>query len=663
MASPVLLDSDFDSLDVSALEALIRHHNHLYWDKNAPEISDTDFDKLVRRLTQLAPSAPVLSEMGPSGGSDDLERFGASVKHKRPMLSLDKCYGDDELRDWAKSFTGEVVVTPKFDGIACSIWYDEKGELSLATTRGDGTTGDDITINVKAIKSIPKRLTGFEGREIEIRGEIFMRLSVFARYKEQFSNPRNLTAGAIKQKDPKKSAAYGLSFGVYDLLGSDAKTEAEKQALLEAHGFEMFERKLVSKEDVVETYRAFAELRTKLDFEIDGIVFKANDVAEQERLGNTSHHPRYAIAYKFQGDSGTTILRGLEWSVARTGAITPVALIDPVMLSGALVSRASLHHAGYIKKLGLTMGAEVLVTRRGGVIPNVEHVTKAGPREVELPTRCPSCGSAVIIGSDFMYCSTPQTCRSARMGQLAHFVGVVDIQGFGDRMLGELYDRALVRSPADLYTLEAKKLREIDRVGERLATKLVAEVEAHRSLPLEVFLRSLGVDELGKHVSKILANEYKTLETVLKVRADELASIHSIGDVIAKSVTEGLSRARPLIDELLQHVTLQPVEEVVADAQGAKVGTGPLLGQSFVFTGKMATLERKAAQERVLSLGGAAPDSVTKNTSYLVIGDDKSEGKKSSKEKTADKLVASGAALKIISESEFLAMVEGLSAS
>jgi DNA ligase (NAD+) len=660
MAAPVLLDTDINALDVPALEALVRHHNHLYWDKAAPEISDTDFDRLVRRLRELAPGSQVLSEMGPGGGAD-LERFGTAVTHKRPMLSLDKCYGDDELREWAKAFSGDVTVSPKFDGIAGSLWYNEKGDLYLATTRGDGKVGDDITINARGIKDIPRKITGFEGKEIEIRGEIFMRLSVFARYKDQFSNPRNLTAGAIKQKDPKKSAAYGLSFAGYELLGSDCKSEAEKLDTLTRLGFDPFERRVVPKDKVVEAYRDFAELRPRLDFEIDGVVFKTNSVSEQDRLGLTAHHPRYAIAYKFQGDSGTTVLRDIEWSVARTGAITPVALIDPVVLSGALVGRASLHHPGFINKLGITINAEVLVTRRGGVIPNVEHVTKAGDKPVPWPASCPSCGGPVRFEGDFMHCINPDGCRAARMGMIGHFVAVTDIQGFGDRMLGELYDRGLVRSPADLYRLEARQLLEIERVGDKLANKLVADVAAHRTLTLEVFLRSLGVHELGKHVSKILAAEYRTLDAVLAVKADELGSIHSIGEVIAASVTEGLSRARPQIDALLAHVTLLPVEEPTAGAAGgAKGNTGPLSGQSFVFTGKMATLERKAAQEKVESLGGSAPDSVTKATTYLVIGDDKSDGKKSSKEKTADKLVAAGAPLKVIAESEFLKMVEAL---
>ncbi|HEU4407372.1 MAG TPA: NAD-dependent DNA ligase LigA [Polyangiaceae bacterium] len=655
MAKTVPLDPHWVNLDVPALEALVRHHDHLYWDKHEPEISDTDYDRLTRRLKELAPDSPALREMGPSGGGDgEVGRYGTPVRHRRPMLSLDKCYGDDELREWVASFKGDVVVSPKFDGIACSLVFDEKGALALAATRGDGQVGDDVTANVRGIADVPKRLREPPGREVEVRGEVFMRLSVFAGYKDKFANPRNLAAGAMKQKDPKKSAAYGLSFAAYELLGTDHATERERFDALSRYGFPAVERRAVGRDDAVAAYRDLAARRAELDFEIDGVVFKADDVGEQRRLGLTAHHPRYAIAYKFQGDTGTTVVRGVEWSVARTGAITPVALIDPVMLSGALVSRASLHHPGFIKKLGLTSGAEVLVTRRGGVIPNVEHVVKPGPTAIELPAACPSCGGGVHGSGDFLYCDRPSSCRAAVMGQVAHYVSVAGIEGFGDRMLGELYERGLVRSAADLYRLRASDLLAIDRVGDKLAAKLVAQVAAKRTLSLEVFLRALGIDELGKHVAKILATEFKTLARVLRVTAAELAAIHTIGPVIAETVTEGLARSRPLVDELCRHVTL----EEGAAAAAAPPPAGPLSGQSFVFTGKMATLERKAAQERARALGGLTPDAVTRTTTYLVVGDDKSDGKKSTKEKAADKLVADGASIKIISETDFLAMTE-----
>ena len=624
-----------ETLGAEELEGLVRRHNRLYWDENAPELTDTDFDRLVRRLQEVAPGSHVLDELGPT-------RFGAPVKHAAPMLSLDKCYGDDDLEDWLGTFEGDVVVSPKFDGVACSIRYDAKGALTLAATRGDGVVGDDVTANVRAIKDIPRK----SSPGTEVRGEVFLRLSVFERYKDRFANPRNLAAGALKQKDSKKSGEYGLSFVAYELYGTDAKTEAEKLDLLAKLGFSTIERVVVPKDRVLATYRDLAARRSSLDFEIDGVVMKADRVDEQLRLGSTSHHPRFALAYKFQGDSGTTRLRDVEWSVARTGAITPVALVDPVALSGVLVSRASLHHPGYIAKLGLTLGAEVEITRRGGVIPNVERVTKPGDGEITIPTQCPSCGGPVHADGDFVYCDHPENCRAAVIGQIAHFLGATGIEGFGDRMLGELYDRKLVRTPADLYALMIADLTPIERVGDKLAKKLVTEVDAARTLPLATFLRALGLDELGKKVSSLLERDFLTLGRVLEVTADELAAIHGIGEVIARTVTEGLKEARPTIDALLAHVTISETIPPPAPI------TGPLTGESFVFTGKMATMKREDAQALVKKLGGAAPDAVSKTTTWLVVGDDKSDGKKSSKEKAAEK-----AGVKITSETDFLKRV------
>lgn len=664
MAKQLTLPADISDLSVAKLEELVKHHNHLYWDLNAPELPDTDYDRLILRLKELSPTSQVLNELGPSQ-DDGAERFGNPVTHERPMLSLDKCYHDDDLREWVKTFEGDIVVSPKFDGIAGSLHFDEQGRLTLASTRGNGVQGDDITMNVRAMDSLPRQLKVAPGRKIEVRGELYMPLSVFATFKDKFANPRNLAAGAIKQKDSKKSAAYKIAFAAYDLVGYELTTEREKYEMLEKLGFSPIFKMFVKRDEVVDAYRTFAEKRPTLDYEIDGVVFKADLLREHVRLGNTSHHPRCAIAYKFQGDTGTSILRDIEWSVARTGVITPVALVDPVMLSGAMVGRASLHHAGFIKKLGVTKGAEVQMVRRGGVIPNLEKVVKAGTEAIDLPTKCPSCSSDVRADGDFIFCSTPDQCRSAVMGQVLHFVSVIDVDGFGDRIVAELYDRKLVRSPADLYTLKVEDLLPIERVGEKLAKKLVAAMAAKKTLPLGLFLRSLGVDELGKHVSKILVDKFGTLEKVLELKPEDLSAIHSIGETIAKTVVDGLKLAKPRIDALLVHVTLEE------GAAGAAVGgaastavatagaasTGPFVGKSFVFTGKMATLDRNTAQARVRSLGGDTPDSVNKTITHLVVGDDKSDTSKSSKEKTADKLIAGGAPIKIISETDFLAMV------
>lgn len=628
--------------EVAELEAQIRHHNQRYWDEDAPEIADTEYDELVLRLKALAPASPVLEALGPS------RSFGAAFKHKASMLSLDKCYSDEELADWATTFAGPVVATPKFDGIACSLHYDESGQLAVAATRGDGVTGDNITANALSIADLPSRIP--TDRAVEIRGEIYMRLSVFAKYKaEGMANPRNLAAGAIKQKDRKKSASYGLSFAAYDLLGTDDDTLEAQLGRLVEYGFPAVDHLVLPAADAVSGYAHFARLRPTLDYEIDGVVFKASRLSEQRRLGTTGHHPRYALAYKFQGDAGISTLQAVEWSVARTGAITPVAIVDPVALSGVTVSRASLHNVAFIDRLGLTLGAKLTLVRRGGVIPNVEFVSEPGDRPVVVPTACPSCGSPTERRKDFLYCTAPATCRAVILGQLAHYADVTGMLGFGESLLAGGYDAGLLRDPADFYTLTMAALQQLERSGEKLAKKLVGEVDKARTLKLATFLRALGIADLGKHVSRILADRHRTLEAVRAVTREELAATHGIGEIIAENVVQGLADNAALIDRLARHV------QIAATAEAGPTN-GALSGKSFVFTGKLVAFARSEAEKRVRAAGGAVLSAVSKQLDYLVVGADKTGGP-STKQKSADKLIAGGAPIQILSEDELLAML------
>jgi DNA ligase (NAD+) len=380
---------------------------------------------------------------------------------------------------------------------------------------------ENITANAKVIRDVPNKIAA---RAVEVRGEIFMRISVFEKYKaEGFANPRNLAAGAIKQKDVARSEAYGLSFAAYDLVGTDHATEHEKMDALAKMGFLPIEKAVIDKSQMVAAYEDMAARRSGLDFEIDGVVFRADSTSEQRRLGATSHHPRYAIAYKFQGDSGSTIVREIEWSVSRSGAITPVALIDPVTLSGATVSRASLHNVGFIDKLKLSKNATVVVMRRGGVIPNVEFVSKPGDVAFEVPTTCPSCGGHVRREGDFIFCDKPRACRSSVIGQLSHYADVVGILGFGDAVLAGAFDRGILARPADFYELTERKLLSLDRMGSRLAKRLLREIDRARKLDLATFLRAFGMHEVGKLVSELLAEKYGALEKIYEVDEVELA--------------------------------------------------------------------------------------------------------------------------------------------
>jgi DNA ligase (NAD+) len=480
-----------------------------------------------------------------------------------------------------------------------------------------------------------------------------MPLSVFGRYHEQFANPRNLAAGALKQKDPAKTKEYQLKFFAYELLGDTSEHESQRLAKLQEWGFTPVETLLVApdREDMYRAYEHFLAKRGRCDFEVDGVVYKASGLEVQTRLGASAHHPRWAIAFKFQGDSGTTILREVEWSVSRTGTITPIGIIDPIPLSGATVSRVSLHNYGLIKKLGVTLGAQVTVMRRGGVIPHLESVLSPSDREVPIPERCPSCGFPTEVREDFLYCSNPQACRQTKLGELKHFVDVLEIEGFGDKLIEQLYDAGFVEEVYDFFTLRLDDLLSLERVGEILARKLLGQVQAKSEVPLEIFLRSLGIPEVGKHVSQILVKQYRNLESIFRANEEALATIPTVGPVIAAEVVRGLREKQAIIQRLLTHITL-------SEKTSAKAGT--LSGKSFLFTGKLATMDRGAAEKKVQEEGGEIAAGVSRDLDYLVIG---SEGyknrEKGNKWIKAEALIQKGAKLKIISEEEFFKMLGG----
>ena len=637
----------WEKMSVAELEAEVRRHNRLYFAKQAPEIPDTEFDRLVEILRSKAPDSKALTEI-----VSDVRPAGVKVRHAAPMLSLDKCYAIEALVDWASKFAGDVIASPKIDGVAVSIRYDKSGALVLAATRGDGVEGERITENVKQIKSVPRearglaKLGGDEG--VEVRGEIYMPLSIFKRYEADFANPRNLAAGAVKQKDPLKTGEYSLSFFAYDLRGTEIKTEHEKLSALEKEGFNTIEWSQASRDDMQKVFDYFRGKRESYDFETDGVVFKANSVAEQERLGDTAHHPRFAIAYKFQGDSGVTTLTDVEWSVSRTGAITPVAIVEPVTLSGAMVSRASMHNLGIVREFienGLGIGAQVVMMRRGGVIPHVEKVEKPGKGRIEIPEKCPSCGAAVREEDDFLYCTNAASCVRSKVAELEHFVKAVGIDGFGEKLIAKLYESGEVTEPADFYELEVGDLLEFDRMGETLAAKLVNNVQARSRISLGVFLEGLGIRELGKHAAKIIEG-FGSLDRVLSLTEDELSQVKTIGPVIAREVVEGLKARRKLIRKLLKHVV------VTADERPKAAGL--LSGKSFLFTGKLLAMERADAQGIVERHGGIAAESVTKDLDFLVVGDGGGAGSKLAK---AKRLQEKGGKVKIIGEKEFMRMI------
>lgn len=661
-----LTEKDIAEMSLETLEAQVKHHNYLYWVDNAPEISDPLFDQLVERLRELAPDSPILDAIGAEGAGDlvddDTLGWGDKIEHARPMLSLGKAYDEETVAKWFDKFEGGAVASPKVDGIACSIRYAPNGSLELAATRGNGVRGDVITENARRIADIPHSV---EASDIEVRGEVYMELSVFKEhFAATFANPRNTTAGGVKQKDPTKTADYRLRFFAYDLLGEDHATESAKFARLAQLGFNPVPITPVSRDAVQTTFDAFVDDRYNLDYETDGVVFRANSVLEQERLGHTAHSPRYAIAYKYQGESGKSVLREVFWSVSRTGAINPVAIVDPVNLSGATVTRASLHNLDFLEKLGAKIGATVMMVRRGGVIPYVEKVVENGDTDIVVPTTCPCGAGPTERRADFLYCtgsSSARGCRAVNLGLLKHYVDAIEVKGFGPKVLEQVYDKGLATEPADLYTLAPAQLIPLDRMGQTLADKLVDNIQSARSLPLATFLRALGIGDLAKFASKELAKHFKTLHAVRTAKRETIAAIHGLGDITADAIVTGLEEKKDVVERLLQYVTVQEDTTAAEEAADADAPAGPLSDTSFLFTGTLESMKRKDAQTRVRDAGGTTPDSVVSELDYLVIGDaDLAKfqgGWRSSKLKKAEKLIEKGSKLKIIGETQFLGML------
>lgn len=652
---------DWSQLSVSDLERAAEYHNKMYWVENNAVISDPEFDKLLEALREKAPDSPVLDAIGAAGaGADFGDVDGEKVAHDPPMLSLDKCYDEETLLKWFDKFEGDAVVTPKVDGVAVCIRYDQSGKLVVGSTRGNGTFGELITENVKHIVNVPTQIA--EG-PLEIRGEAYMPWSVFrAKFQADYSSPRNLTAGALKQKDPAKTAHYEIRFFGYDIIGQEFDSEAAKMHHMVELGFTPVDHKIVPHEALQQAYDMLADERPSMDYDTDGVVYKANSIEEQQRMGFTAHHPRYAIAYKFQGESGQSTLREVLWSVSRTGAINPVGIVDPVDLSGATVTRVSLHNLSIMETLGgdegLRLNSKVLMVRRGGVIPHLERVIETGDIPVELPTACPFCEAAAYREGDVLMADHLDDCRATRIKRLEHFANVMEIKGFGPKILEALFDEGMLAAPVDFFLLTADGMTELDRVGRKLADKLVARVDGRRSVPVATFLRALGIDELGSHVGKILATEYGSIDEILAVTQDELAAIHTIGDIIAEKVTEGLQARAEEIHLLLEHIEVEfPVARDTTND-----GDSAVAGKSFLFTGTLESMGRKEAQKQVQELGGETPSGIKKDLDYLVIGDGDLEkfegGWRTSKLKKAEKYNDDGGNIQIIGETQFLALLE-----
>ena len=673
---------------IEALETEIRAANKAYWIDNQPLISDGAYDKLIEDLKQLNPQSTLLTQIGAGqvseigSDSDDILIPSQDSKkerdhhHRVAMLSLDKCYDDQTLTTWFEKFEGPAIAMPKFDGIAASLLYSTKtGKFVVGATRGDGRVGEQVTQNLAMIESIPKQIDRNVLHEVlpndaalsdvsrlEIRGEVYMTLDVFKRFSQDFANPRNLTAGAVRLKDSAKSKSYALSFIAYDLLCHEVKqadrptTEVMKFDRLDQLGFDTPTYVLVDAENMHRAFVSFSSRASELNFEVDGFVYKANDVSEQLRLGATAHHPRFAIAYKIQGDTKQTRVDDIIWQISRNGTLTPVAVVAPVTLSGAEITRVTLHHAGMIAELDISIGDRVAVTRRGGVIPKIEAVTDRAGRHVSgstthqegglLPVQCPACSAKTQLTGDVLTCCKGSQCPAAIAQYLIFFAKASGMQGFGPRIVEACVNAGFLNTPADYFSLTVDGLATLDRLGKKSAQNLVAEVASIRNIELHVFLYALGLPDVGKQTAQLLAQHFGDLSSLRAATVPELASLPGIADVVAGKIVHGLEESAPLIDDL---VAVMKIESPAANTGTASERHANHLfsGKSVVFTGKLLGISRADAQSLVKEMGGSAPSQISTRTDYLVVGEGGGGG---SKLKKAEKLSVS-----ILSESDFLA--------
>lgn len=658
--------------EIERLRRELDEHNYRYYVLNQPIISDIEFDRLFRRLQALEAAHPEYAD-----ADSPTQRIGAPVQsgfktlaHSVPMLSLANCFDDAELRAWDArvhkllGVEGDFTYTlePKIDGLAVSMVY-EKGYLVRAATRGDGLTGEDVTANIRTIRDIPWSLPPYAPDYLEVRGEVYMNKADFESMNAEratageslFANPRNAAAGALRQLDPRVTAKRPLAFWAYATLGLEGITT--QYGALEATsrlGFPVYEgiRLVNGLEAVIAAYRTFGERREELPFEIDGVVIKLNSLADQDRLGAVGREPRWAIAYKFPATQETTRLSDIIVQVGRTGVLTPVAVLEPVEIGGVVVSRATLHNEDEIVRKDLRIGDWVILQRAGDVIPqivkSIPERRQGTERLFQMPEHCPDCGGAAVRPDGLVarYCTNGLQCPAQLIEAIKHFGSRrgMDIEGLGIKVAEVLVEKGLVKDLADLYYLARADLLALERFGEKSADNLLAAMEASKSQPLDRLIYALGIHEVGDQTARILAKHFGSLDRLSTAAEAELQAIPTIGPVVSESLASFFAEPGNLavIDKLRQ-AGVQMELSGAAELPPA----GPLVGKSFVFTGRMESMSRPDAEELVQRLGATPQSSVTKKTTFLVIGDE--AGSKLDK---ARKL-----GVQVLSEAEFLELV------
>jgi DNA ligase (NAD+) len=637
--------------DVSArldeLREQINRHNHLYYAEDRPEVSDAEYDRLWRELVALEQAHPELvTPDSPTQrpGGRRAETF-TPVEHMVAMLSLDNAMTVEELQEFearirraVPGLTPAYVCEPKIDGLGVALLY-ERGRFVRGATRGDGRIGEDISQNLRTIKSIPATLSGpLKGaRKLEVRGEVYMPREAFARLnagleeagQPVFANPRNAAAGAVRQKDPAVTASRPLAIFLYHVSVLEPpgfRSQWERLEALRQSGFPVNPRsqRAGTLDEVVAYCRTLEAERDALGYDADGVVVKVDDLEHQRRLGATAHHPRWAIAYKFTARQATTRVLGITINVGKSGALTPTAQLEPVELAGVTVSNVSLHNEDEVRRKDVRVGDTVLVERAGDVIPYlVQVVTDKRPPDAvpfTMPTHCPACGGlAARVEGEAVWRCTNTACPAQLKERLFHWGSrrAMDIEGLGEVIIGQLVDRGLVRDFADLYALDVDTLADLERLAKKSAQNLHRAIEASKTRGLTRLLNALGIRMVGERAAQLLAARFGTMERLVAASEADINEIYGIGPQIAQAVTTFLAepRNRATIERLA-------AAGVVMAEEGHTEGPRPLEGKTLVLTGGLATLSRDQAKDLVLRLGGRITGSVSKKTDYVIVGED-----------------------------------------
>lgn len=665
-----------DLAEADKLRREIRHNEYLYYVLDAPEITDAEYDRMMVRLRELEArypdSIPADSPTQRVGGRAS-SQF-TEVRHLEPLLSLGNVFSAEELRAFDERVLSglpagskvEYVMEPKIDGLACSLIY-ENGKLVRAATRGDGVVGENVTANVRTIRSIPLTLKVPDGETVpellDVRGEVYMPRQAFMRLNEQraergeseFANPRNAAAGSLRQLDPQVTASRSLSFFAYYLVGEGAQPKhSESLALLAHYGFKVSENyKVVENIDEAIKYIGdFNELRQGLSYDTDGAVIKVNDVYQQRILGATGKDPRWATAYKYPPEQAETTLEDIDWRVGRTGVLTPTAVLTPVKLSGSVISRATLHNEDFIRAKDIRIGDRVVINKAGEIIPEVLRVVvekrTGDEKEVAIPGVCPECGWRVERQGEeaAIRCTNPHCPALGREG-LIHFVSrdAMNIDGCGPSVINALLDAGLVRDAADLYSLRKDDLLKLERMGEKSADNLLAALAESKKNELDKLLFALGIRHVGAKVARILATEFGSMEKLQQAQPEELAQIRDIGDKIAESVVTWLNV--PANIDLVERLAAAGL--TMTFTPPASQEDNPFFGKTLVFTGTMPTLGRAEAKTMAQDVGAKVSGSVSKKTDYVIAG-----AEAGSKLEKAQQL-----GVTVIDEAEFLRLLKG----